>query len=620
MTGGTPARRRPAAWEVFGLAGAAAVLAYVLAPPGPVAEVLYYAVSAAPLGAALLVLLRRPAVDPRPVRLLVAALLAFNAGNLVWVVAVFVLGHPGGSPVATLLSVLGFFLLLGVSAVQVSTRLRGDTAPALDAAIGAVAGGALLWELVVLPLLVGAPMSVARQLLVLGTLLPGVAVLGALVHVGRGRWRTCPAVPLLAAASVAVQAGSLLLGVRPLGPDGQLVAPSLPGLVLLLLAYVLVGTGVLHPSFAAVGEPADDVQPRRTPLWLLGAALLVAPGVVLVRLAAGRPGGVAVLAVATLLLVPLVLRRIRLLTDARDSAEGALRAGEERLRAMLAHAGDGVLLLETGGSAPPRVAYVSPAAAALCPALHAGQPLDLARDVHPDDLPALQLALDGETAGPGEVLRLELRVAAGDGYRWVEAAFADQRRHPAIGGHVVNLRDVSERKAREAESEYRSRHDPLTGLANRRQAQEHLDAALASGAGSGGARAAGLAVLFGDLDGFKPVNDRLGHAAGDRLLVAVAERLRAETREGDLVARLGGDEFLVVADGRDGPAAEALAERLRAAVAEPVVLDGEAVQVSISFGVSCTGGTAVTGAALLAAADRAMYADKRGRSAPGAAA
>ncbi|MEZ5183014.1 MAG: sensor domain-containing diguanylate cyclase [Acidimicrobiales bacterium] len=119
-----------------------------------------------------------------------------------------------------------------------------------------------------------------------------------------------------------------------------------------------------------------------------------------------------------------------------------------------------------------------------------------------------------------------------------------------------------------------ARRDPLTGLANRRALFERLDEAPQG------------ALLFCDLDHFKPVNDRYGHEAGDELLRRIARRLEAAVRGSDLVARTGGDEFVVLAPGIDPEQAAALAQRIRTAVAEPTEVDGEIVQVGVTIGVA----------------------------------
>ncbi len=156
--------------------------------------------------------------------------------------------------------------------------------------------------------------------------------------------------------------------------------------------------------------------------------------------------------------------------------------------------------------------------------------------------------------------------------------------------------------------------DPLTNLPNRATLLRHLEVALRASAGDG----MGAAVLFVDLDGFKAVNDSLGHAAGDEVLGRVARRLRRCLRGDDFAARLGGDEFAVVVRGHEPErAARRLAERVCAELASPVQVHGRAVRVGASIGLAVA--TAGVGAAeLLRRADSAMYRAKAQGRAPGA--
>jgi diguanylate cyclase (GGDEF)-like protein/PAS domain S-box-containing protein len=152
--------------------------------------------------------------------------------------------------------------------------------------------------------------------------------------------------------------------------------------------------------------------------------------------------------------------------------------------------------------------------------------------------------------------------------------------------------------------------DPLTGLPNRRRLEQQVGTALLEAQLAGGA----VALLFLDLDGFKVVNDRLGHAAGDDLLIAISQRLRGRLRRGDLLARLGGDEFLVALAGLTPATAEEEARRvaddLAAAVREPVLLDDVRVTVDASVGVSTSPADGEDFASLLHAADLRMYSVK----------
>ncbi|MEZ5231328.1 MAG: EAL domain-containing protein [Acidimicrobiales bacterium] len=175
--------------------------------------------------------------------------------------------------------------------------------------------------------------------------------------------------------------------------------------------------------------------------------------------------------------------------------------------------------------------------------------------------------------------------------------------------------DVSseEMRALHAELSVQARHDALTGLPNRAALMEQLAVALA------GARRLGhdVAILFIDLDGFKAVNDSLGHAAGDELLVRASERIRSVVRESDVVARLGGDEFVVLAV--NGPEelnrATGAAMRIVATLENAFRLGAQDVYVSASVGVAWAAAGEVTADELLRRADLAMYqAKSRGRS------
>ena len=152
-----------------------------------------------------------------------------------------------------------------------------------------------------------------------------------------------------------------------------------------------------------------------------------------------------------------------------------------------------------------------------------------------------------------------------------------------------------------------AREDSLTGLANRRTFLEHLDAALRTR----NRDKSELAVLFLDLDGFKDINDTLGHAAGDALLVEVAERLRKTVRQNDYVARFGGDEFAVLQTNIAGPAdAGTLAEKIGTAIAAPYVIGHDDVAVTASIGIAQTTAATNTATDVMVQADLALYRAK----------
>ncbi|MFI6073350.1 putative bifunctional diguanylate cyclase/phosphodiesterase [Actinoplanes sp. NPDC051343] len=182
---------------------------------------------------------------------------------------------------------------------------------------------------------------------------------------------------------------------------------------------------------------------------------------------------------------------------------------------------------------------------------------------------------------------LELTVRHRDGRRrQAEMTITNLLGDPSVAGLVLNTRDISERKELQDQLVHEAYHDALTQLANRALFRERVaDALLRRGDGED------VTVLFLDLDGFKEVNDSLGHLAGDQLLVQVADRLRSSVREGDVVARFGGDEFAVLIESPIGvEEAESVAQRIVEVLEEPFASETRNIHVQASIGLAAYSG------------------------------
>ena len=226
--------------------------------------------------------------------------------------------------------------------------------------------------------------------------------------------------------------------------------------------------------------------------------------------------------------------------------------------------------------------------------------------VHPDDRKRLREVLDDAVNGEHRPIELEHRVRAAEGgYRYLlcRALPIGPDAGPAVR-IVGSLSDINPRKQLEERLRQGALYDEVTGLANRKLFRERLTFAISQARRSSRMR---YAVLFLDLDGFKLVNDSLGHLAGDRLLTKVGERLQSGLREVDIAARFGGDEFAVLLHDIEPGAVRALVERMQQTLAEPIDLDGHDVRVTASVGITTSAGGYTNAEDVLRDADIAMY-------------
>lgn len=228
---------------------------------------------------------------------------------------------------------------------------------------------------------------------------------------------------------------------------------------------------------------------------------------------------------------------------------------------------------------------------------------------HPEDRGKMRDQI--QRARDGESVQITYRIRAADGgYRWVVSTL---RPDPAASDEDVAVLgymfDITRQREVEQELEWLAFHDPLTGLANRSKFESDAAIHLSLSERKGWR----TALLYIDLDHFKEVNDTFGHEAGDLVLRALAERMRAEVRDGDITARLGGDEFVVLLPDV-GDDAEAIARRLHGALTSPVALDDTETSVGASIGMAFFPEDGRDLDLLRKRSDDAMYAAKRRRA------
>ena len=500
---GRPVRRRDASgwmsrikrpaiqlWSAYLAIGVLALVVHAMLETGSLPQSYFYDIVGASAVAAATVGIVRNAPDRRmPWILMVAGQAMFVAGDLMWN-WYEIIGEAPFPSLADVLYLAGYpFLAAGLFLLIRRRMGGGNRAGLLDAAILTTAAAILSWTFIIRPQMAGTgldPLAVGISLAypVMDLLLIGVAM-GLLTTPGA---RT---------TSFRLLAGSLLLlviadhvyAVQNL--DGTYISGG-PIDTLYLVSYLCFGAAALHPSMRHLTDPHPVAVTWLGPVRMVGLALAMVTGPILVTIGPDSASGLVVVAAATALLSLLVLARLAGLVG----------------------------LLE---------------------------------------------------------------------------------------------RDVDQRRKLEAQLSFQAFHDPLTGLVNRRRFVEQAEAALAARA-----RPGSVAALFLDLDDFKTVNDSLGHAAGDELLVTVAERITSSLRHTDVAARLGGDEFgVLLFDIPDVAYAQGVAGRLLLSLQEPLTVAGQLVDVGASIGIALDTDAMRTVDDLLSDADVAMYQAKaqgKGRS------
>jgi diguanylate cyclase (GGDEF)-like protein/PAS domain S-box-containing protein len=474
-----------------------------------------------------------------------------------------------------------------------------DRSSVIDAAIITASLGLLSWVLIIAPNVRNGDLGALEKLISLAYPIGDIALLATAARLAVGGGRRTIAFWLLTASVVPMVGADALYGylsIAGIYPEHSFIEAGW------IAFYIGWGAAALHPSMRALSTATPNSARISTGrLVVLGGAVLVPPVMLFTEDALGEVSNATAIAIVGAVLLVLVL--IRIARVARDAAD---QKSEARFRALIDKASDAVVVIDGKG----RIRYHTPSTERM-----------LGRCT--SDLEGVKFS---ELLGQADGLRvlamlssdaasatLEWRVQHADG-RWydLEVIADDMRGKTDLDGIVFTMRDITERKRLDLELRRQTLQDSLTGLPNRTLFTDRVEHALKRAERRDGS----VVVLVLDLDEFKIVNDSLGHAAGDALLVAVAARLKAAARAGDTVARLGGDEFgLLLENGDVDGGSELAAVRIQAALSAPFLVRGKEVPVNASIGIAVGSPWSHTPDDVLRDADLAMsFAKEKGKN------
>jgi len=537
-----------------------------------------------------------------------AVALALQIASTLALAAALSFQSPALSAGAVLLK-LAFFPCAAIALVSMLVSTRGRSfGPQfwLESLLVTLCIGAVLWLAIPHVLVPAAPPSAsAATAEAWSVMLDGVLVLlAAILLLRRSDWHGWPGLVTFALGLMALT-GSRLSEAITLAADGMLL-PVCP-LYLFAVAAFAVGAHLEYLRTERRAPPMDAGE-RGSPLAsLMPYAALMLAGSTLLALQSGgirEPAGLVAWVVC--IAAALLFARQAMATGLAVALQTGLatRSAEARFSALIRNTADVIAIVDSDG----RLSYLTPTAERIfgqAPAALISRPL--MELVVFEDRARLRDFLVRDLAQAGVSASVEARIPRGeDKHRIVEIHGTNMESEPAIGGRLLNLRDMTDRKGMEEQLKRLALHDPLTLLANRSLFRDRLEHAVAVSKRNG----RGVAVMFVDLDNFKKINDSFGHAHGDRVLHKSAQRLVKATRNGDTVARLGGDEFAVLLENlTDQQQVVEIAARIVQALQEPLDLPGADLRVAASVGVAFA--TADDGVEeLMRNADIAMYSSK----------
>jgi diguanylate cyclase (GGDEF)-like protein/PAS domain S-box-containing protein len=521
-------------------------------------------------------------------------------------------GLPDAGYLGTVPLLAAGLLMVPVGRQPVANRIRGI----VDGLMIAASLVLVSWILVLNPMLTtGLPGGLGRSVLLahpVGDVVLATVALYVLARLRRGGQDSGPLL-LIVAAMLTLGSTDTVYAYATLrhaySSGGVLDVGWFAGYAMVLLAARRPRTGTEEPDLDA-DAPAD----RQTFAILVPyAAVLVAVVTSVVYYAIVGRADQFFAACRSVLILLIIARQLLTLLENRHLTRHLearvakrtteLQASEQRFRALVMQSSESVAVIEPDSTIRFQSESVERIFGYPASVLLGLKLLDVAgrRAVQPLTA-ALASVRDTELG----VVVVEVPLRHSDGrLRLAEMTITNLVHDPSVRGYVLNTRDIHDATELQEQLVHEAYHDALTGLASRALFRERVLDAL-----DRDATGAGVAILLLDLDGFKEVNDSLGHAAGDALLVQIAARLRSAVREGDTVARFGGDEFgVVVESGTARADAEIIAERIGAALQEPVRVGERELHVAASIGLAC-GADAGDIDQLLRNADLAMYRAK----------
>ncbi len=552
--------------------------------------------------------------------LLAAGTASWALGQVIWTWYETVQGREVPFPSIADIGYLGLPVLAAAALLSLPFGAQSWAGRARTLLDGLLVAGSLLlcsWLLVLRPVLASSPDGPLATVISLAYPLGDVVVLTIVVYAMLRERRLGHALPL----SLPLLGGGLAAwsvsdtGFVYLTTSGSYVSGN-PIDIGWFLGFAVILLAALQPVRAGGQDTESGRSERPLGAMLPYAAVLLALVTSVFDLLQETRQGEFVFWARTVIMVLLVVRQVLSLLENHSLTLGLearvaartreLLASQQRFAALVQHSSDLVTVVDLDGT----IRYQSESSERLF-----GYPAEdvVGRHIHEYlvGMPVEELLAALQQASPDptrvQTLHLSWQHSSGRLCR-VETTITNLLANPAVGGLVLTTHDVTDRVGLEQQLTHQAFTDSLTGLPNRALFRDRLQHAF-----SRRGTATEMAVYFMDLDGFKAVNDTLGHSAGDELLVQVADRLRAVVRPSDTLARFGGDEFAILVDdlaaGEDDDGV-GLAERLCEAVRQPFTLHGEPVHVAVSVGIARPDPDSADVEQLLRNADLAMYQAK----------